>query len=113
MYKMGLNRTNIQFVAEHNLLIGRLTMSAGVVGVKNSWAEMNVKVYPSINASYRFGDAWKVYASYNTSLRMPSVTELFYSVGGHKADPNLKPEELSAVEVGMKYNKKRTFRHCK
>ena len=106
MYKMGLNRTNIQFVAEHNLLIGRLTMSAGVVGVKNSWAEMNVKVYPSINASYRFGDAWKVYASYNTSLRMPSVTELFYSVGGHKADPNLKPEELSAVEVGVKYNKK-------
>ncbi len=105
MYKNGLNRTNIQFVAEHNLLIGRFTMSAGVVAVKNSWAEMNMKVYPSVNASYRLGDAWKVYASYNTSLRMPSVTELFYSVGGHKADPNLKPEELAAVEMGVKYSK--------
>ena len=53
MYKNGLNRTNVQFVAEHNLLIGRFTMSAGVVAVKNSWAEMNMKVYPSVNASYR------------------------------------------------------------
>ena len=105
MYKNGLNRTNIQFVAEHNLLIGRFTMSAGVIAVKNSWAEMNTKVYPSFDVSYRLGDAWKLYASYNTSLRMPSATELFYSVGGHKADPKLKPEELAAVELGVKYSK--------
>lgn len=105
MYKVGVNRTNLQFILEHNLLIGGLTMSAGLVAVKNSWAEMHMKVYPSMNASYRFGDAWKLYVSYNTSLRMPSITELFYSVGGHKADPNLKPEELSAVELGVKYAK--------
>ena len=65
---------------------------------------MNMRVYPGIDASYRIGNAWKVYASYNTSLRMPSFTELFYSVGGHKADKHLKPEELSALEAGMKYD---------
>ncbi len=102
-YEYGLNRTNISFVLEHNILLKRFTLSAGIVAVKNSWNEMNIKVYPGIEASYRIGDSWKVYASYNTSLRMPSVTELYYSVGGHKADKYLKPEELSALEGGVKY----------
>lgn len=34
---------------------------------------------------------------------MPSFTELYYSVGGHKADKYLKPEELRAIEGGVKF----------
>jgi len=85
-YTNGINRTNLQFVLEHNIILSRFTLSAGVVAVKNSQANMNMRVYPGLDASYRIGNAWKIYASYNTSLRMPSFTELFYSVGGHKAD---------------------------
>lgn len=103
-YTNGINRTNIQFVLEHNIILNRLTLSAGIIAVKNSQADMNMRVYPGVDASYRIGEAWKVYASYNTSLRMPSITELFYSVGGHKADKHLRPEELSALETGVKYN---------
>ena len=103
-YTNGINRTNLQFVLEHNIILSRFTLSAGVVAVKNSQANMNMRVYPGLDASYRIGKAWKIYASYNTSLRMPSLTELFYSVGGHKADKHLKPEELSALEAGVKYN---------
>ena len=105
-YTVGLNRTNIQFVFEHNLILDRFTLSAGLIAVKNTQADMHMRVYPGIDASYRIGQAWKLYASYNTSLRMPSVTELFYSVGGHKADKHLKPEELSALETGVKYETK-------
>ena len=105
-YTVGLNRTNIQFVLEHNLILDRFTLSAGLIAVKNTQADMHMRVYPGIDASYRIGQAWKLYASYNTSLRMPSVTELFYSVGGHKADKHLKPEELSALETGVKYEAK-------
>ncbi len=103
-YEYGLNRTNISFVLEHNILLKQFTLSAGLVAVKNSWNEMNMRLYPGIDASYRIGNNWKLYASYNTSLRMPSVTELYYSVGGHKADKHLKPEELAAWEGGVKYN---------
>lgn len=103
-YTHGINRTNLQFVLEHNLIFNRFTLSAGIIAVKNSQADMAMRVYPSIDASYRIGDAWKVYASYHSSLRMPSFTELFYSVGGHKADKHLKPEELSALEGGIKYH---------
>ena len=103
MYEYGINRTNISFVLEHNIILDRFTLSAGLVAVKNSWNNMNMKVYPGVDVSYRIGNGLKLYASYNTSLRMPSVTELYYSVGGHKADKYLKPEELSALEGGVKY----------
>ena len=103
-YTKGLNRSNLSFHLEHNILLKRFTLSAGFVAVKNTWNEMPFTLYPGIDASYRMGDHWKVYASYNSSLRMPSFTELYYSVGGHKADKYLKPEEMQAVEGGVKYS---------
>ena len=102
-YLYGLNRSNLSFHLEHNILLKRFTLSAGFIAVKNTWNQMPFTVYPGIDASYRIGDHFKLYASYNSSLRMPSFTELYYSVGGHKADRYLKPEELRAVEGGIKY----------
>ena len=102
-YQFGLNRTNLSLHLEHNILLSRFTLSAGFIAIKNTWSEMPFTLYPGVDASYRIGDNWKVYASYNESLRMPSFTELYYSVGGHKADKYLKPEELRAVEGGIKY----------
>lgn len=102
-YEYGLNRTNTSLMVEHNVLLERFTLSAGLVAVKNSWSDMGMKVYPDVDATWRFARGWNVFASFNSSLRMPSVTELYYAVGGHKADKHLKPEELSAVEAGVKY----------
>ena len=106
-YQKGLNRSNLSFHLEHNILLKRFTLSAGFVAVKNTWNEMPFTIYPGIDASVRLGDHWKLYASYNASLRMPSFTELYYSVGGHKADKYLKPEEMRAVECGVKYSSRR------
>ncbi len=103
-YKYGLNRSNLSLHLEHNILMNRFTLSAGFIAVKNTWNEMPFTIYPGVDASYRIGEHWKVYASYNSSLRMPSFTELYYSVGGHKADKYLQPEELHAVEGGIKFN---------
>lgn len=103
-YTNGLKRTNTQLFFEHNVLLNRFTLSAGLIAVKNSQADMNIRVYPGVDMSYRIGNSCKLYASYNTSLRMPSFTELYYSVGGHKADKHLKPEELAAIEGGIKLN---------
>lgn len=102
-YTHGLNRSNLSFHLEHNVLLKRFTVSAGFIAVKNTWNEMPFQLYPGIDASYRIGSHWKVYASGNSSLRMPSFTELYYSVGGHQADKHLKPEKLTALEGGFKY----------
>ncbi|MCR4764731.1 MAG: TonB-dependent receptor [Bacteroidaceae bacterium] len=102
-YVVGLNRSNLSFHFEHNLMLNHFTLSAGVIAVKNTWNEMPFRLYPGVDASWEFAPHFKAYASFNTSLRIPSFTELYYSVGGHKADKYLKPEEMQAYEVGVKY----------
>jgi iron complex outermembrane receptor protein len=102
-YTRGLNRSNLSFHVEHNLLLNHFSLSAGVIAVKNTWNEMPFRLYPGVDASWQFTRHFKVYASFNTSLRMPSFTELYYSVGGHQADKYLNPEEMQAYEVGVKY----------
>ena len=102
-YTAGLNRTNLSFHLEHNIVLRGFTLSAGVIAVKNTGNEMNFRFYPGVDASWQFARDWKLYASFNTSLRMPTFTELYYSVNGYKADRYLKPEEMKAYEIGVKY----------
>ena len=102
-YTLGVNRTNISGYLEHNILWEQVTVSAGLVAVKNSWSNMNMTVYPGIDVSYRPTPRWKLHASYNTSLRMPSFTEMYYKLQGYRADPHLKPEEMQALEMGFNY----------
>ena len=100
-YTLGVNRTNISGYLEHNILLDQVTISAGLVAVKNTWSNMNMTVYPGIDVSYRPTPHWKLHASYNTSLRMPSFTEMYYKLQGYCADPHLKPEEMQAIEIGV------------
>ena len=99
-YTLGVNRTNISGYLEHNILLNNFTISAGIVAVKNTWSNMNITVYPGIDVSYRPSPHWRLHASYNSSLRMPSFTEMYYKLQGYSADPHLKPEEMSAIEAG-------------
>ena len=102
-YKVGLNRTDINIYLEHNVVLQRFTFSAGVTAAKNTGNDEGFRLYPGADASVRISDHWKAYASYNSSLRMPTFTELYYSVGGHLADKNLKAEKMQATEAGLKY----------
>ena len=103
-YTLGVNRTNISGYLEHNLLLNNFTISAGLVAVKNTWSNMNMTLYPGIDISYRPHPAWKIHASYNTSLRMPTFTEMYYKLQGYSANPHLKPEEMRALEAGLTYH---------
>ena len=102
-YIYGLNRANLSVILEHNITIGQLAMSAGAVGVRNTWNGRDFSIYPGVDMSYRLTNRLKAFATYNTSLRLPSVTELYYSVGGYKADKHLKPEKLTSYDLGLRY----------
>ena len=109
-YILGVNRTNISGYLEHNVLLDQVTISAGLVAVKNTWSNMNMTVYPGIDINYRPTPHWKLHASYNTSLRMPSFTEMYYKLQGYNANPHLKPEEMHALELGFNFQS-RLFHH--
>lgn len=104
-YKKGLERTNYSIFLEHSVNVRNFSASAGVAAVKNTGNSDNFKFYPGVNAALRFCGDWKVYASYNSSLRMPTFTELYYSVGGHQADKNLKAERMQSVEGGLRFSR--------
>ena len=98
-YTLGVNRTNISAHLEHNVIFDHLTISAGFVAAKSSWSNMNMTIYPGLDVSYVMGRV-KLFASYNSSLRLPSFTEMYYKLQGYAADPHLEPEEMQAVELG-------------
>lgn len=103
-YTKGLDRTNISFHLEHNILLNRFSLSAGVMATKNTGNDDGFGFYPGVDAAYRLTDNWRVYASWNTSLRMPTFTELYYSTNEtHQGNKHLKPEEMQAFEVGVKF----------
>lgn len=105
-YTLGLNRTNISAFAEHNVLLKRFSLSAGFIAMKSSLSDMHMSIYPGVDISWRPFDAWKLFASYNSSLRLPSFTEMYYKLQGYAADPHLKPEKMQALELGAQYHTK-------
>lgn len=100
------NRTNLSLHFEHNISYKQLSLSAGFMMLKNSFNNMPWKVYPGVDAACSLSKNWKLFASWNRSMRLPSYTELYYKVDGHLADPNLQPEEMEAIEGGIRYASK-------
>ena len=103
VYVCGLARTAFNLFLEHQVVLGRLSASAGLTTVYNTGNREGIRLFPGIDANFRISNTLRLYASYNTSYRMPTFTELYYSVGGHLADPDLKAEKLHALEGGVKF----------
>ena len=111
-YTLGLNRTNASAHLEHNILLDRLTISAGFVTMRSNLSSTDWQIYPGIDVSYQLLNSktsnaklqnLKIFAGYNSSLRLPSFTEMYYKLQGYAADPHLKPEEMQAIEVGAQF----------
>ena len=103
LYTKSANRTNISYFLEHNFLFEQLTLSLGTMALYNTAFDNNLHFYPGVDGSYRFGDNITLYASWNTSMRMPTFTDLYYKSATNGGNPHLKPEESQAFEVGIKY----------
>lgn len=103
-YLYGLGRTNTSFYLEHNILIPRWVFSLGVMANRNTAHEDKFHFYPGADVSWQITDRWKFYASWNTSLRMPTFTELYYTTNEtHIGNKHLKPEEMTAFEIDLNY----------
>ncbi|MDH6355345.1 vitamin B12 transporter [Dysgonomonas sp. PH5-45] len=103
-YKCEDDRTNISYALEHNVVLDRFTLTAGVLANYNTALKGDYKFYPSISTSYRLVDNLKVYGSWSKATRMPTFTDMYYTTKTHTGSPNLKPERSEAFEVGFKYS---------
>lgn len=97
------NRTNTSFFIEHSYTFNQLSVSAGLMANLNSDIGWGFNIFPGFDISYWLNNSLKVYGSINQSLRMPTYTDLFYSSATIIGNPNLKPEEATTYEGGIKY----------
>ena len=100
--RMG-NRTNTSVFLEHNVIVGGLTVSAGVLANRNTGLDGDYRFYPGVDISYRPSAQWKLYASWNKALRVPTFTDLYTSNSAQQGDLSLKPERNSQFKVGARF----------
>jgi vitamin B12 transporter len=97
------NRTQINYFLEHNVLLEKATFSFGIMAANNTTLDHKYRLYPGIDISYRPNRQWKLYASCNSALRMPTFTDLYYKSPTTEGNIGLKPEKTYALSIGAKY----------
>ena len=97
------NRTNTSLFLEHNIILGGLTVSAGVMANRNTCLDGDYRFYPGVDISYRPDEHWKLYASWNKALRVPTYTDLYAKNSVQVGDLQLKPERNSTFKIGARY----------
>jgi iron complex outermembrane receptor protein len=101
-FTKSYSRTTISYFAEHSIYLKKLTVSAGAMTNWISDLGFAWNVYPGLDASLALTDHLKLYGSVNSSLRMPTFTDLFYSGPTNIGNPDLKPEKSLTLEGSLK-----------
>lgn len=109
-YHLGADRHNISIAGEHLYEHEDISISLGAQLNYNSDYNSSIDdldFYPAITAGYNLDESSRVYASYNSSFRLPSYTDLYYSLGGAVGSEDLLPENSQNFELGYRYTSKK------
>ncbi|NME72281.1 TonB-dependent receptor plug domain-containing protein [Flammeovirga aprica] len=109
-YKKGDERFNYSLFLEHNIILGKFTASAGIMLNYNTQiaadsSSNGFNVFPGIDMSYELSNSLRVFTTLNTSMRLPTYTDLYYAGRNNIGNPNLKEERATTLELGLKYEK--------
>lgn len=105
-YKYYDGRTNMSAFFEHDILLNQWTISLGVLANHNTGLDSKWRLYPGIDVVYRPTDKWRLFASWNMALRMPTFTDLYYSGANIEGNSNLNPEKTSDIQLGAEYRRR-------
>ncbi len=101
-FTKSYSRTTISYFAEHSVYLKNLSISAGAMANRISDLGFGWNIYPGMDASFTISNNVKLYGSANSSLRMPTFTDLFYNGPTNIGNPDLKPEKSVTYEGGLK-----------
>ena len=99
MYRFNDNRDVWKVFAEHHVLLKKWTISPAVTFMKIGKEK---GLLPALNIAFRPTETWKLFASWNMALRMPTFTDLYYSGVNIEGNSELKPERTSDLQVGAR-----------
>ncbi|MBR5656552.1 MAG: TonB-dependent receptor [Prevotella sp.] len=96
-------RTHTNIFTEHNVVLKRWTLAAGIHYGSTTQTERISAWSPGFNICYRPSQHWKLHASWNRSMRVPTFTDLYISNVVQQGDPSLKPERNTTFKGGVQY----------
>ena len=99
-YDRKAGRTNSALTLEHNIVARRLSISAGMTAFRNTGLDNSIRLYPGLDIAYRPAEQWRLFASWNKSLRLPTFTDLYVANAVQKGDANLLPEKNTMIKIG-------------
>jgi len=103
-FNKSFQRTNSSLFLEHTWSHKGFTISAGMLANHNTGLDYRFRYFPGIDAAYWLTPHLKITAGYNHSLRMPTFTDLFYNTSAAQGNRSLKPEEVKAIESGLRWH---------
>ena len=98
-------RTSASLFFEHkfNLLDNKLDVTPGFL--VSDFNDFGTFFYPGIDVGYSISNHHRLYANMGKTYRTPTYTDLFYTDSVTEGNPNLKPEEALAYELGYRFQK--------
>ena len=102
-FNRSYSRVNSSLFMEHTYTLNGLIISAGLLANHNTGLDYRVRFFPGIDVAYWLNSQLKLTAGYNRSLRMPTFTDLFSNTSTTMGNRQLKPEEVDAAEVSIRW----------
>lgn len=99
-YTRSARRTSFDLYGEHTFLLPHWTIAVGVLATHHSTLDEFFHLFPGVDVSFRPSDDLRFYASYNTALRLPTFTELWYRSPSQEGNTGLKPERNTQWRLG-------------
>lgn len=104
VFTKSKTRNIISGFLEHVYYSNKLTISAGVLSNYISESKTGFIFFPGIDIGYKILPSVNIFSSFNTSLRMPTFTDLYYQGPTNIGNIDLKPEKTASFELGIKLN---------
>lgn len=111
-YTKSKSRSTSSLFLEHTIQYSKWNFSGGIMGNYIIDNRSGINFFPGADVSYYIRPSLRLVASWNTSLRMPTFTDLYYSGPTNEGNPDLKPEKTMTFEGGVKFNSKYMNSHA-
>jgi iron complex outermembrane receptor protein len=98
------NRTMANLFLEHRFKFadGKIDITPGVA--VTYFSDFKFHAFPGLDIGFKVTDNVKAYGNLGITYRIPTYTDLYYNDRSTNGNPNLKPEEAFAQEIGLKFN---------
>ena len=103
------NRTMANLFLEHRFKLAnnKLDITPGIA--VTYFSDFKFHAFPGLDVGFQISDNLKAYGNLGYTYRIPTYTDLYYNDPATSGNPNLKPEEAFAQEIGFKFTKNNFF----